>query len=411
MPENDIKFGGFLSYRHLRIIGWACLVIAQIGVVLNLEAKLAPGTAEAVDIWNMIISIFAGLPVPLFLLANLSVILQKRGDFKSLFIKFGGMAAGMYLLANIIVFHYGFRTMLALDPSTTWADTAELFGTLLPLFGKTGYTLNIFIDLLLVVCMFFFANYAPRAKIFQGKKIILFRLLILLPIAYEIFGVIAKYNITMLHWTLWSPVFFLLPSKPPLIIAAFVVILLCLKLAEFFYLRRPGNTPEKYERHIKTKAHALKISILIATVCVVTAIVDFAVMIGLMIFAMGDISAANPGITQDELSALVTARVEIYSSIGFGAATGLIFVAPLVLFFSYTKQHKNAKIDLIIPVVGVALVVFVLVEGIFQVLTLNLPVFLEKIKEWINNLFGGGGENPPASSALGLGSLLTNIVL
>ena len=410
MPENDIKYGGYLSYRHLRIIGWVCLVIAQIGVVLNLEAKLAPDAAQAVEIWNMVIAIFAGLPVPLFLIANLSIVLQKRGDFKSLFIKFGGMALGMYFLANFLVFHFGFRSMHAINQAITWADTAELFGMMLPLFGKTGYTMNIFIDLLLVVLMFYFTNYVPRAKVFEGKRIILFRLLILLPIAYEVLGVIVKYNIGMVEWSIWSPIFFLLPSKPPVIMGAFVVIVLGLKLSEFFYLRRPGKTPEMFERHITTNAHGFKISIFIAIVCFVAAIIDVLLVFGMTILAAAELTSLYPTATSDELGALLLARLDVFSAIGFGESVGLILVVPLILLFSYTKKHKNPKIDLLIPAVGIAFIGIVLVEGTFQVITLNLPTAIAKLKEAMNQWLGME-ETPPASALRIATNFLTNIRL
>lgn len=40
--ENDIKFRGPLSYRHLRIVAWICFAMAQAGVVLSVAAKADP---------------------------------------------------------------------------------------------------------------------------------------------------------------------------------------------------------------------------------------------------------------------------------------------------------------------------------------------------------------------------------
>ena len=402
--ENDIKYGGFLSYRHLRIIAWACLIIAQVGVVLKLEAKLAPETANVIDTWNLVISIIGALPVPLFLLANLSTILQSRGDYKGLFIRYGGLAIVMYLLANFLVFHYGYRTLAALNPATTWGDASRLFGEILPLFGKTGYILNIFIDMLLVVLMFFFTNYEPRTKIFQGKRIYLFRLMVLLPIAYEIVGIILKYKAGMAaldgtNFWIPSPVFFLLPSKPPFIFAAFVFIVLGLKLSKFFYLKRKGHTKEQLEEHIQTKAHSLKISIGIAACFVIFALIDLVVILVLMFTTYSNYAAAYPDYTQEVVSALAWARIEIYEGIGFGEAIGLIIVAPLVLLFSYTKTHKNALVDTLIPVAGIALIALVLLEGCFEVLTLNVAAFLEKVREFANKILGGGGEESGGGEA------------
>ena len=400
-PENDIKYGGHLSYRHLRIIGWFCLVIAQIGVVLKLEAKLAPATAGTVNTWMTVISIIGSLPIPLFLLANMSTILQKRGNYKALFIKFGALAAGMYLLANFIVFHYGFRTMLAFDNTVNWGDAARAFGEMLPFLGKTGYTLNIFIDMLLVVLMFFFMNYEPRVKAFEGKRIILFRLLILLPVAYEVAGIVLKYFAYMADsFIIPSPLFFLLPSKPPLVFAAFFFIVLFLKLAEVRWLRRPGNTKEAYEVHITTKAHSLKISILIAVIFAILAVADLALYLGLAISAMYAIPAQYPDYAPEVLETMIAYKLEVYEAIGFGGATALILAIPLVILFSYTKTHKNPKIDIFIPIIGIAGIAIVLLEGFFQVITLNLPAFLDKIRNAIAKILGDDTGGEPAAQGL-----------
>ena len=383
MPENDINYGGFLSYRHLKILGWFFLIVAQIPVILQLEAKLAPDTVPVIDKWNFVLSIFSGLPVPLFLLANLSTILQSRGNYKALFIKFGALAAGMYILGNFLVFHFGFRTMLAFNKTTTWADAARVFGELLPLFGKTGYTLNIFIDMLLVVLMFFFVNYVPKSKVFQGKRIILFRAMLLLPIAYEIAGIFLKYFISMGYFTLPSPVFFLLPSKPPLVFAAFVIIVLGLRLSEVAYVRREGNSQEKFEIHATTKAHSLKISSGIALAFGIIAIVDLGVYL-LLWFTTTNRYNTDPqyaGYAKETIDLLIIYRMNVFEQIGFGGAIGLVLAIPIVFLFSYTKTHKNPKVDIIIPIAGLALIAVVLLEGFFQVITLNMAVFVEKLKK------------------------------
>ena len=410
-PENDIKYGGFLSYRHLRIIAWFCLIVAQIGVVLKLEGKLAPSTQSTIDAWNSVISVIGGLPVPLFLLANFSTILQKRGDYKSLFIRFGGLAVGLYLLANIIVFHYGFRSLLAIGGAQNWADAARFFGALLPLFGQTGYTLNIFIDMLLVVLMFFFINYEPQTKAFQGWRIGLFRAMFILPVAYEVGGIILKYFITMGKFTIPSPIFFLLPSKPPLIFIAFVIIVLGLKISEIAYIKRPGNSKESFLEHIKTKAHSLKISIGISAAFLAMALVDLVLVVIIYIVTSSHYAAAFPEYTAEQIEMLTMLRLNDFTSIGIGDSVGLVLAIPLVLLFSYTKQHKNPKIDLFIPIAGVALIALVLFEGTFQVITLNMPSFLDKLREAIKQFFGDRGEETPPEEAMGLLSWVRQIHL
>ena len=410
--ENDIKYSGVLSYRHLRIIGWICMIIGQIGVVLNLEGKLAPSTQGAIEIWTLITSALASLAVPLFLLANFSTIMQKRGNFKALFIRYGALAAGMFLLANFIVFHYGFRTMVAFAPSTNWGDTARVFGKLLPALGKTGYTLNIFIDMLLVVFMFFFANYQPTTKAFKGKRIILFRLMIILPIAYEVAAIIIKYYVGMGTFDIPSPLFFLLPSKPPLIVAALVCVILCLKLGQVFYKKRHADKSEEaYLEHLETNAHSFKTSIVIAIIFVIFGILDIIVYLGAMVYSIVRVQMLYPGATEEELLALVFERLNVYEVIGLGSAAGLIFLAPLVLLFSYTKTHKNPKIDTFIPIAGIGLMVLVLLEGFFQVITLNISAFIEKLREALGDMVAEEGGAPASAITSMVKNLTSNIRL
>ncbi|MBQ7243941.1 MAG: hypothetical protein IJS52_07025 [Bacilli bacterium] len=411
MLDNDIKYGGFLSYRHLRIIAWFCLAIAQVSVILQLEAKLAPDTVRTVETWNNVISVFASLPIPLFLLANISTILHQRGAYKGLFIRYGVLAGGMYILANFVVFHFGFRTLLALDPEANWGTAAMFFGALLPALGKSGYVLNIFIDMLLIVLMFYFMNYVPNAKIFQGKRIILFRLMFILPVAYEVAGIVIKYMIGMGNFSIPSPVFFLLPSKPPLVLAAFITFIFALKISEIAFIRRHNNSKEAFEEHRQTKAHSLKISINLSIVFAIFATIDLILVIVLAITTAAGYIMQYPDITDAELELLVFYKLNVFEGIGVGGAIGLFIAIPLVLLFSYTKKHKNPNVDLLVPVAGILLIVIVLLEGTFQVVTLNMANFMQKMREALVEEEEGGGGTALALEIARLTSFVRNVRL
>ena len=55
-------------------------------------------------------------------------------------------------------------------------------------------------------------------------------------------------------------------------------------------------------------------------------------------------------------------------TLGFGLSFPFLIVAPMFLLFSYTRQYKNKVIDILIPIGGVALTVFILIEGFYEVL-------------------------------------------
>ena len=219
--ENDIKFGGNLSYRHLRIIAWICLAAAQVSVVLALQAKLNKGSAETVQLISTILSFIGSLPLPLFFLANISVMTRRKSNFRSLFYLYGGLAIGMFILQNFIVMHYVYGIVKALNPSTRMTDVFMLVGEIMPTIGNKAFMLNIFIDMFLCTLLFFFIYYNPK-RVFTGKKRFIFRCFVLIPIAYEVGAIFLKYYLTLGRFIMPSYYFALLPSKPPLVFLAFV---------------------------------------------------------------------------------------------------------------------------------------------------------------------------------------------
>ena len=80
--KNDIKFKAPFSYRELRIIGWVFIVLAQIAVILNLNGKINPNSAPFLDGWANFFQSLSYFSLPLFLVANMACIIQKRNNFK-----------------------------------------------------------------------------------------------------------------------------------------------------------------------------------------------------------------------------------------------------------------------------------------------------------------------------------------
>ena len=82
--SNDIKYRAPLSYRHLRIFGWLFLILAQISKFLTMAAKIKPELDYG--ILTTAISTLSSLVVPLFLIANFTVILTSQNNYKNLLI-------------------------------------------------------------------------------------------------------------------------------------------------------------------------------------------------------------------------------------------------------------------------------------------------------------------------------------
>ena len=386
--DNDIKYKGFLSYRHLRIIGWLCLAAAQLSTIFALASLIDPSFGQSFQNIKTILSFVGALPVPLFLLANFSNILRKKNDYRSLFILYGGGALGMYLFANFLVFHFGYGFVNKFVSAYDLWDVSMLFGRLLPSLGTQGYTLNIFIDLLMCTLLFFFMNFKPSG-VTSEKKMLGFRLLVILPIAYEIAGIVIKYMIGMGQLALPSFVFFLLPGKPPLVFLAFVMVVFILKIGELNYKKRHDGSEELYQEHLQTNAHSFKTSIIISIVFLVIAILDLLALITLVIHAFVVASAATQ--VEEEITLLATKEINTWVGCGFGGAACLFLIIPIVLLFSYTKEHKNPKLDKFVPIVGVGLIVCVYIEGIFQVLLFSIDTLIEKLAEFMSTYVGTGG--------------------
>ena len=381
--SNDIRFSGVLSYRHIRIIAWFFLIVSQIAVVMRMNVAIKPESSAQLNTWINVLSFFSNFPLPLFLLANLSVILRKRNSYKQLLLYYGGLALLIYFFANFVVFHYGFRSILAVNSNATWATAARVFGTLLPLMKGNAYNINIFIDLFLCALIFFFLNYRP-VKHFRDKNIIWFRLMVIIPILYEIGTIVIKYQVSIELYNIPSYVFFLLPSKPVFTFVAVLIIMLIFKIGERQFNKR-HKEDISFEEHLLTKAHSLKMSIIIAVVFLIIGVLD------LITYLV--ISSSMSKLIADE--AALSQQLFAIDKIGVGNALSLIFITPLIMLFSYSKEHKNTLVDKIIPAVGIALLIFVYVEGTFEITVNGLESFLNVINSYID----GQGEQEENSAS------------
>ena len=47
--KKDIRYRGPLSYRAFKILGWLCIIIAQVVVLMNLDMRIDPYAVEIFD--------------------------------------------------------------------------------------------------------------------------------------------------------------------------------------------------------------------------------------------------------------------------------------------------------------------------------------------------------------------------
>ena len=368
--ENDIKYRGPLSYRHLRMFGWFFLAVAQIAVILRIGSKASEALAASSAVAIEVLSNFSYIMMPLFLLANFSMILRSHANFKRIIILYVGLTlgfAGGYLL---IYEHYvvGFTNIFVQDVTASREILDYIYNMAT---GSGMKTLNVFLDLLLCTMLYFFLIYRPK-KFFQGKKIIIFRLFAILPVIYEIASMTLKF-LKVSNVIAISPYAYpFLTCKPPLCFVAFIAITLFFAFRKKYFLKH-GVEEGQYHEFLKTNANSWQVSSVTSIIFAGCAVIDLVLLLVLAAIFYNT-ESGNTG-------ALAAAN-----AFQIGDSMSMVVIIPLVLLFSYTKEHKNALVDILVPIAGIGLIAFVYLEGLFQ-LSKMIPDLFQKI---IDKITGGG---------------------
>lgn len=360
--EKDIRYRGPLSYRHLKLLGWICIVLAQIAVVEGLKLKVC-GTANEFFLNDTVMDLIGPSALPLLLISVFAFLLKKRDNYKTTIIVYGSLALAISALFVLIYEHYilGIAdTLLKGDRSDLAARLDEL------LYSSDDYNgfiaFNIFIDVFLCALIMFFLDYEPK-KFFTGKKILLFRALVVLPLAYEVACVILKIMATdaLIRLPLWISPF--LTTKPPVSILMFVSIVRYIKLREERFFAA-GRTREQYEAFIDTNINSLRFSLHLMLIIVVYALLDIGLLI--LLSAVHLVIMVRATTTSEITPEMLTLALESVSEWGFGGTARMLDLLPIVLLFSYTRSHKQPLFDTAIPVAGVIAIVIVYIDGAFS---------------------------------------------
>lgn len=348
----DIRYRGPLSYQGLRLLGWLTLVFFVLGLALNTLSELAPTHVGSNPALYSFLTSMKDLMMPLFLLANFSLILNSRQSYKKTLLFFGAMS----LLIAGVFYLYGERLLVIL--SRILSDTPEeqqmMRDMIASSFLHGGF--NIFLDLFLCSLFAFFLNYKPK-KIFTGRKTWIFRCFAILVAAYEIASVVIKILtvtgtiILPLEVTPW------LTAKPIMTFAAFAFIALFIKLRERIFVTKYG-THEDYENYLQTNANSLQVSAAISLAFFVAAVIDFLLLVIALSFYLTD-----PNDTQ-----VISDTIPVMQKVGIGSALPLFLVSPIALLFSYTRVPKIKKLDIFLPLIGIGLSLLVAVEAVFYLL-------------------------------------------
>ena len=94
--EQDIRYRGPLNYRHFQILGWLCIVVSQVVLILNLGERMGR-LPESYAQLQMPLTFISFLSLPFLLLANFAQIMNGRTSYKTLLLKNFCAAAGIVL--------------------------------------------------------------------------------------------------------------------------------------------------------------------------------------------------------------------------------------------------------------------------------------------------------------------------
>ena len=351
---EDIRYRGPLSYRAFKILGWVCILLSQVAMLLTLEAKLDPTMTDVLQAPITTLNSLSGLALPLLLIANFALILNHSEGYGAQIRRYA-VLSGLVLAVSVILFsRYAVGTAAIL--LGTRADALALLQTLFWSGGPGYVAYNLFIDLLLCALVMYFLNYRPK-RVFVGKKLGVFRAFAALPLLYEAASIALKALSSAGKVQLPLIVYPFLTVKPPMTFLVFVVMAAFIKTREVRF-RRGGRTHEAYEAFLKTKRNSWEFSVFTAKLLAVAGVVD---LIAAFVFVMvkvdldGDVSAIN-----------VTAVLSEAAAFELGESASLLLLAPVMLLFSYTRTHKNKIFDTLIPAIGVAAIVVAYIEGLYQ---------------------------------------------
>ena len=355
--ENDIKFRQPFSYRHLRIFGWIFLVVAQVGIILGLAG--GGGLINTNDTLIAILQSANSLMTPLFIFAAYAQVLTVKDGYRRLLITYALCALGIFAAFVFAFLHYGVGLLNVLsDDWNSSYNAASMFFSFLNSNG--AMTFNVFVDLILCTLVMFFINYQPVRR-FQGRKIYIFRSLVIVPILLEVASIVIKI-LGSSRIIIVSPIVIpLLTTKPPVAFLIFIASALFIKVREKYYLKK-GKTSEEYRKFLNTNVNRMHFSRFLCFSIVAAVVIDVILFFTISVIHL---SLVSDGTITDEM---VEKAVSLAYAAGFGKCIPMLLIIPILAFFDYTKTYKDKLTDILIPLIGVGLLAMVYFEGLFEIL-------------------------------------------
>lgn len=380
--HDDIRYKGLLSFQGFQVLGWICITVMVIMMLMKIAVKVNPDDAQRFTSIAEIISYIADMSLPFLLMANFARILNNSEGYKKQLMRNGGATVAIALIFLVFFNRYVVGTigLLLQDSSDAYALVMTSFYGV----NHQGFlAFNIFTDLLLCTLFMYFMNARPK-KVFTGKKIYIFRAFAVLPVAYEVASLACKGLSAAGQLRIPSWAFPLLTVKPPMTFVVFMILAIYIKTRELRYCRH-GRTHEEYQDFLKTNRNAWNFSVFTAVILFVAGVIDLIIFVVMILNQGGTLEGAT-ALIESEL----TIRNTIAYSVGFGKAMVLMIFAPIVLLFNYTKIPKDRTVSMLIPVVGIGLIVLIVIQGVYQLVSIApIPkIDGKELTETLNYTFG-----------------------
>lgn len=343
----DIKYRGPLSYRWLRVIAWLAIASGQL-LILNKVSVLLTGYEAVSPFWQQFISIFSSVSTPFFIIASFGLILSGQRSYKTILLAYGMAFIGLGGAFTLFYLRYinGLFAKLGLESTSVF----EFFSGFL----SDKVQINVFADLFAFACLHYFLNYTPT-KVFQGKKIYIFRSFVALPIIFVLGSYVLKILTTLNSLVLPFYFYPFLTTKSPIVFGVFALVSLWIKNRERLFIRL-GATKAEYKQFLNTNRNSLAFSIQLSLVFLSSILLELTLFIILIIVYAG---------IKHYPAELFGNVFVAYQS---GESLALLLAIPFILLYSYTRVHKNSSIDVIIPIIGIGLIALVYIEGVFQLI-------------------------------------------
>lgn len=356
---GEIKVRPFISTLALKYISVAIFCLYHISAVLRLELMLNQlddfKTEEAIiDGFLNVLMYIGNIGLPLVLIWIVSLI-NGFEDRAFKMVLFYGAVGILFYIGEVLSIKY--YLLPKVNEITNNYIGIQLDEDIMLEVVSHFSNFNVFLDMFLCSCIYFFGASKPK-RIKTKKGMIIFRSCVILPIAYIIAAFVIDGLLEMAELPFSSNIYIgcLIPNRKPVLFIMFSLVVLFMVFREriynYIHRNKSNETTENgeqkpvlsYEEYKKTNRYCINYSLVVSLILSVCAIADTLIgkIEGAKNFGFGDSMSLMLAIPFLLLHDFTAKPLKKYSSLWTGViygATGMILV---VLYLSMAGQLVNS---------------------------------------------------------------------